>query len=501
MPPQATHLSGLPLLSGSVSRNRMSKNKLFSDISVSAVQAAVNQFSSVLIFFIISARIDKPALGNLNWMIAMLLIIFSLLGFGFEHITVRKIATGEAPRAVLQTYLLHVFLCGIFCAVLILLFQPVVPLLREQGRLFIWLAAAQFFSFVCTPFRQIINGMERYRLLFIMSSFANLIKVPALLVVSFAGDLSVEAIVKIYFLASLAELLLSLYIYLKFLRLPMPVIVDWKRYTASVKEALPVFGVIVLSTAIARMDWVLLGLMSTAAVVADYSVANRVFELATLPLLALAPVLFPKIVRSFEHTRDMHRAPANGQLKILIRIEIIIAVFIVMVANLCWEDMINLFTDRKYGTSGKMIFLVMSFAMPLLYLTNIFWSVLFARKRMRAIFFVFLLTFTVNIIADCIAIPLFGPVGAAAGYVLALLVQAIVYFRITDIDNAVKRQVFLLLPVALIACGAGWLAVYLADLLALRMMIACAGYILLLIITGILTPEHWRATRTLISSS
>jgi O-antigen/teichoic acid export membrane protein len=477
----------------------MSKNKLFSDISISAVQVAFNQLSSILIFFIVSTHIGKPELGLLNWMIATLLIIFSVLGFGFEHITVRKIATGEDPKRVLQTYLFHVLLCGIFCGILVLLLRPAVPLLREKGNWFLWLLAGQFVSFVSTPFRQIMNGMERYQLLFIMSSLANLVKVASLLIFLFLGNLSVELIVKIYFMASLAELFASLFIHIVFLRMPVTVSMHWQRYTKAIKETLPALGVIILSTALARMDWVLLGIMTTASVVADYSVANRVFELSTLPLLALAPVLFPKIARYLEYIQHEGRTDANSYLRILVRIEIIVAVFIAMMTNLCWEDTVNLFTGNKYGSSGRMIFLIMSFAMPLLYLNNIFWSVLFARKKMRTIFLVFLVTFLVNAVTDLITIPYFGATGAAAGYVLALVLQISMYFRVTELEAGVKRQMFLLVPVCIIAWIVGWFCYNFIDILPLRMLIACLGYFFLLIVTGILKPEHWQVTKRLLS--
>jgi O-antigen/teichoic acid export membrane protein len=476
----------------------MFKNKLFSDISISAVQVAFNQLGSILVFFIVSNHIDKEGLGLLNWMIATLLIIFSVLGFGFEHITVRKIATGEDPKRVLQTYLFHVLLCGIFCVALVLVLRPAVPLLREKQDWFLWLLAGQFFSFVSTPFRQVVNGMERYHLLFIMSSFSNLIKVVSLLVVSFMGTLSVALVVKIYFLASLAELFASLYIYIGFLRMPLTVSGNWLRYTAAIKETLPALGVIIFNTALARMDWVLLGIMTTASVVADYSVANRVFELSTLPLLALAPVLFPKIARYLQYIQHAGSTGANSYLRVLVRIEVIVAVFVAMVTNLCWEEAVNLFTGNTYGSSGRMIFLIMSFAMPLLYLNNIFWSVLFARKKMRIIFFVFLVTFLVNAAADYIVIPYFSAAGAAAGYVLALALQLCMYFRVTELEAGVRRQIFLLFPVSIIAWTVGWFSYHFIDILLLRICIACLGYFSLLIITGILTPEHWQVTRNLL---
>jgi O-antigen/teichoic acid export membrane protein len=203
--------------------------------------------------------------------------------------------------------------------------------------------------------------MEKYHLLFIMSSFANLVKVALLLVLSFMGDISVDTISKIYFLASLAELFVSLYIFTGYLRLPVTISLHWQRYTAAVKETLPALGVIILNTAIARMDWVLLGIMTTAAAIADYSVVNRVFELSTLPLLALAPVLFPKIARSLEYIGHADNTHSNSYLRVLVRMEIIIAVCIAMVANLCWEEVVNMLTANKYGTPGRVIFFVMSF--------------------------------------------------------------------------------------------------------------------------------------------
>ncbi len=473
------------------------KNKLLSDISVSTAQAILNQLSGIIVFFIISRYLDKASLGHINWALAVLMVVFSIIGFGLEHVAVKKAATGADLGQLLQSYLLHVLVTGMGFLVLAWIVEIKFPLLRQDGHLFLLLAISQCLSFFATPFRQIINGLEKFRSLFIMSSCANIIKAGLLLVLALLQQVSLSLIVEVYILASAAELTACVILYKVYHRLPFVAGYNWQQYTRFVKEALPQLGVTVFNTAVQRMDWILLGFLSTAVVVAEYSFTNKLFELATLPLLIIAPIIFPRIAKLFGSNDEKNPAEKINYLKVLVRIEIIVAVFVALVVNICWEHIIDPLTDNKYGAATREIMFVMSFAMPLVYINHIFWSILFSQGKMKILLFIFFSTFLTNMIADVLLIPVYGATGAALGFVLALLLQTTLYFLKTE-SAEIKKGLFHLLPVIICALIAGKTAGYLFSFFIWQLITATFIFCILLLISRQLKKSDWLLFRKMI---
>jgi O-antigen/teichoic acid export membrane protein len=477
----------------------MRRNKFLTDISISSVQAVLNQLSGIIVFFIISNYLTKASLGQINWALAVLMVVFAILGFGLEHVAVRKAATGTNPSLLLQVYLLHVLVAGGGFIALFLIMQFCFPVLRQNGQLFLLLSISQCLSFLATPFRQIVSGLEKFKALFIMSSAANLIKVLALLLMAFWKQVSLYSIIEVYLLASFAELLVCVFVYRVSLKMPIVPGYSRQQYASFIKEALPQLGVTIFNTALARMDWILLGLLSTSVMVAEYSFTNKLFELSTLPLLIVAPIIFPRIAKMFANKNEATTPWKMDYLKTLVRIEMVVAAGVALAVNICWKDIIDPMTDNKYGASTREIIFVMSFAMPIVYLNNIFWSILFAEEKMKVLFRIFFYTFLVNVVADFILIPLLQAKGAALGFVLALAIQVVFYFRETHVE-AVRRAVIHLLPVAVSALVAGFVSVYLFDFFVWQLIAAGIGYFLLLGILGQLGKADWQMVKKMMTA-
>lgn len=475
----------------------ITRNKLLSDISISTAQAILNQLSGIIVFFIISRYLDKSSLGHINWALAVLMVVFSVLGFGLEHVAVQKAATGSNPGLLLQSYLLHVVVTGIGFLGLAWIAETKIPYLRQNGHLFLLLAISQCLSFFATPFRQIVNGLEKFRALFIMSSGANISKVLLLLVLVFIQQVSLNLIVTVYVLAAFAELTACVIIYKVQLGLPMVPGYNRQRYAAFVKEALPQLGITVFNTAVQRMDWILLGLLSTAVMVAEYSFTNKLFELFLLPLLIIAPVIFPKIAKLFADHSGIAYVLKMDYLKVLLRLEMVVAVLVALVVNTCWKDIIDPLTDNKYGASTRQIIFVMSFAMPLVYINNIFWSILFSQQKMKALLWIFLATFLVNMAADILLIPYYRAAGAALGFVLALCMQTGLYFRKITLPE-IRKAFFHLLPILISALIAGFASQYLFDFFLWQLMAAVTVYFFLLWIGRQLGYTDWLLVKKII---
>jgi O-antigen/teichoic acid export membrane protein len=477
----------------------MFRNRFLTDVSISTAQVILNQLTGIVVFFIITGYLDKASLGHINWAMALLTVVLSILGFGLEHIAVRKAATGEDIGSLLQSYLAHAIIATAGLLLLVWLAGFRFVWMRNEGNFFFWLTLAQCIGFIAIPFRHIANGLEKFRAFFLMSSASNMVKLVLLLVLAVFYKPGLRVIVFVYLFASIAELVVCVFIYRIKLALPLRVGFSRRHYLLLVKEALPQLGITVFNTAMARMDWILLGRLSTSVMVADYSVTNKIFELSTLPLLVIAPVIFPKISRMFSANVQGDLSLRVDYLKMLLKLEIIVAVYIAMAINLCWKDVLDTLTANKYGASTVNIIFIMSFAMPLLYINHIFWSILFAQQRMRQLLLVFLFSFLVNFLADLLLIPVFQANGAALGYLLALLTQSLMYSWFVQI-NAVRRSALQLIPIMLGALACGLLSDILFDFFVWKLVFATTGFLLLLALTGQLRYTHWQQAKQILAT-
>src|ERR1700753_1526142 len=96
------------------------KRKLIHDISINSFQVIVNQLCGLGIFYVLSISLTKNIFGELNWSLAVLLTAFSILSFGIDQASIKKIASGNNASEVLSTYVSHVLLAGFFFYALLL---------------------------------------------------------------------------------------------------------------------------------------------------------------------------------------------------------------------------------------------------------------------------------------------------------------------------------------------------------------------------------------------
>jgi O-antigen/teichoic acid export membrane protein len=76
--------------------------------------------------------------------------------------------------------------------------------------------------------------------------------------------------------------------------------------------------------------------------------------------------------------------------------------------------------------------------MPFLYANNLLWTIAFAKGYLKKIFYIFLITFLINVIGDVILIPLYHGEGAALAYLIAISIQFILFWIQTDVTKLKK---------------------------------------------------------------
>ncbi len=440
----------------------------------------ISQLSGAVIFYLLFNWLDKPVIGAISWSLSVLMIFFTILGFGLDQLAVKQVATGVGARSIFSSYLCHVLITGLTTLFMVLLLRFTLFRVNNTFPLFLWLAVSQCLLYFSSPFKQLANGKERFVALMFMSTTANMVRVIGLILLITIHALSINLVLFLYAFSSLLELLVCLFYYVRHAGDGFRVSCSMKRYRRMIKKAMPQMGIVVCNVLLSRMDWVLLGLISSATVVAEYGFAYKFFELSTLPLLIAGPLLLPWIAKMFRAGTPVNTNAQNNSLLIsIIRMELSVAVFITLMVNIGWEPVIGWITAGKYGNSNATITFILSLAAPLLYANNILWSVSFSQGRLRSIFSIFLITCLANLVADLVLIPFYQGTGAAIGFLLATTIQFSLYLHRSSLQQTTKIISHLLL--LLLAAYITWfVAIHAFQNAWMQLITACFGYIVLL---------------------
>jgi O-antigen/teichoic acid export membrane protein len=273
------------------------------------------------------------------------------------------------------------------------------------------------------------------------------------------------------------ELAFSIYLFNRYIRIPIAPRWNKVEYVQLLHQSLPQVGVVLITSALARFDWLFIGFMVSAVKLAEYSFAYKVFEISTLPLLAVAPLLIPRFTKLFKKENY-----SEGNLKLIIRIEMIIAAFTGLLLNMCWNPIIDLLTAGKYGAVNTKTIFILSLCLPLLYFMNFLWTIYFVQNRMKMILYIFLVTFGVNIIGDLLLIPFFKNEGAAIAFLASCLIQAAL-FAIKNKIGELNEALFTLAACAFCALISGFLAKTLFQNPWVALFISVVFYLSTLVLT------------------
>jgi O-antigen/teichoic acid export membrane protein len=465
------------------------RNNFFHNVRSSAAQFIINQASGLLLFFLLSRSLLKSDFGELNWTLAVYLTIFNILPFGLDQVTVQKIASGKQGKDLPALYLLHVTCTGILLYGIIGLLYLLFPSFFSQHFLLLLLGGSKLLLFFSTPFKQIMAGKEKFNLLAGMSIVSNLAKIFLVGVLSLYGDLQIRQVAFIFIGSDALELIASVAIYRYFVKPGRGTTITFAAYRSLLKECLPQAGVAVFSSALARLDWILIGIFLTMSRLGEYSFAYKVFEMATLPLLVIAPLLVPLFSR---YQSQGNLSTMHTKIYLLLKSEFVIACLTALLLNVLWIPVIDGLTQGQYGRSNSQTIFLLSLCIPLLYLNNFLWSLHFAAGRQRMILRIFVFTFMLNLLLDWLLIPRLQNSGAALAFMLSILFQTICYSL--PLGKQILPGWYSMLLCAASSLAAGWMATTLFVSAWAALVVSVSAYMLLLVGAQQLRFREWRNT-------
>jgi O-antigen/teichoic acid export membrane protein len=454
------------------------KSTLIQNLSANTFQLVLNQLLGVGIFFLLSTSLNKTDFGLLNLTLAILLALFNILSVGMDQLIVKKVAAGEHRQQMLSIYVFHVLFAAVLFCVMMIAGWLILPT-GAVYNLILFIGIGKLVMFFSTPFKQVTSGLEQFKLLAYMLLVSNLARFVGLIILLALHSMSWPYLVGVFVVGDAMELLVSIFL---FKRANGTITIKWYKedYLKLFREALPQSGVVIITAALARLDWIFIGVFLSEAKLAEYSFAYKIFEMATLPLVAIAPLLIPRFTKLFKQKNI-----DTSALRLLLKAECIIAAFIALLLNICWAPVIDAFTAGKYGAINNKTILILSLCMPLLYLQNFFWTIYFAQGRLKMILHSFIITLVVNISADVILIPLYHNEGAALGFLISCSAQVIFFLqknKIPQLTNSWQP----LIVCTLCAFGGGCVAKFLFPDIWIALPVSVVLYLISLIITGTL---------------
>lgn len=454
------------------------KDRPIRSFFTSGFQALSIQLFGGIFFYLLSIGISKHEFGVLNWSTAISLLITTILGFGLEQVVVRRIALDKTSNWAASAYFLHAFLGSLISFVLMIgiLFAYDCP--RVTLKMLPWIFATQCFIFMATPFRQFLNAKEKFAPYGVISLVSNLIKIGIVLYLTPLYKLNLEVVIRVLIITSFAELVI-LFFYVRW-KFDLGLSFRMSAYKKLLKESSAQYMAVLFDSSLSRIDWILLGLISAQMALADYSFAYRAYEMMRLPIMIIGPVILPRFARMLAAGAHVSYEKRN-EIQQFLKMEVVFAACIILVLNILWIPVVDAFTDGKYGISNQWIFMLLSLCLPFHFAINLFWTLIFSAKKYRYITIATIITASGNLILNLALIPFLGGVGAAVAYLVATVIQALVYCYFLR-RKVMKCSLYPTLIIIGIATVAYLPAVMLAKAVFLQLAIALAIFVFLTVV-------------------
>lgn len=455
----------------------MESKKFVKDISASTIQVAITQIANLLIFYLISKYISKEEFGFYNWSMALISTIITVFSLGMDLVYVKRVASGQKPETTISIHFFHTILTSVFLIIVAgICCTFFFPNLQFKD-LFLLIVINQCLFTVGNSVKLCLNGYERFNKLAIIAIITSLTRVAFVITLLLTQYFTINLIVIAFITSYLIEFSISYIIAGKTLKYYIKPKVEPKEYKLLIRESLPQLGTVLFDSALARIDWILMGIIATAVKTAEYSFAYKMFEVSKIPYLVIAPILLTRFSKLFSNKQAID-GEAKNNIDSLFKTEMFIAVLAPMLVILIWTDFFDLITDQKYGAVNQITYTILAICIPLHYTTNFLWTMAFAQGQLKTIFIITVISSCLNILLNVLLIKSHGAEGAAMAFLISTVFQVILYYRLT-ISSKYKLNIFILLINILIGASIVLSIYWLPIHYILKALIALGTFIIL----------------------
>ena len=392
------------------------------------MQAIAVQVLGSVFFYFISVYLSKESFGLISWVNAVSIFLTTFLGFGLEQVVVRRIAASERSDWAASAFFTHTVAGFVITMAVLVLLSSIVKTHNDIYNVLPWFFAAQGLLLMGTPLKQSLNAKEKFTPYAVIAVISNIAKIVTVLILHQSNTLSINTVM-ITLISAAGFELVCLLIYTD-AKTSFSFKFHMKAYGKLLKEASAPYISVIFDISLSRMDWILLGIMTSNVILADYSFAYRAYELARLPMLIIAPIILPRMARMMANKAK----PGTLQqfyINSFSTVELFFAVLIPLCLNILWVPIVGLITNGKYGETNATQFLVLSVCIPLQFI-NLLWSISFGAKKYKSVTTITIVCAATNIVLNLLLIPKFNGLGAAIAFLTTTLLQGYLYYRLVS---------------------------------------------------------------------
>jgi O-antigen/teichoic acid export membrane protein len=414
---------------------------ILSFFSANALQIGFSQLGGLFLFWLSSKELSKEDFGDFSWYFAVYGTIFSVFSFGLDFIVIKRISAKNDINAVRAQFMQTIIVSCI--ALLPVLFIIYSKLFSTEFKSTLFILVAFQFTYLSMPFKNALTGKELFKKSAQPVIIANLIKIGLVFYLYAMQAITLVNVSLLLAICNFIELLFYLLnAYSIFDKKVFDLKINFNFYRELIRESLPQLGVIIFDSAFARIDWILLGLLSvtSAAVnIAEYSVAYKIFELSRLPLLILAPILFTRLSKLFHSPQNITKEIESG-IHSFFKLELFVGMIIPLILNIVWVPVMLFFTSNKYGVENQLIYFLLSLTLPIIYMINFLWAIAFTQGQLKLTMILSVINSCLNILLNVLLIPKYGQTGAALSFLICNVVMLPLYLYFVN-------QTFLKFPI------------------------------------------------------
>lgn len=458
-----------------------SKSNFLKDISANTLQTVITQLFGLLIFYVTSKYLPKNDFGEFNWSIAVGFTAISVASLGLDLVLVKRIASNLNVLEVSGIHFFHTIIVGLVLGFIALLLQTLVPAFHNSHPFFLGVFVNILIINIANSFKLTLNGLDAYKYLAIIAFCSNAFKFTLIVVLFLLSHFSITNIILVYLATSVLEFFCGYFLLRKRLSMGIKPLYRITEYKAFVMESLPQLGVVIFDSALSRMDVILLGILSTATITAEYSFVYKVYELSKLPILIIGPILLTRFSRLF--ASNLPISPLNqSNIRYLVKLELFLIMFIPIVLISTWSPLVDYFTNNKYGQVNEVNYWLLALCVPLVGIVNFLWTLGFVQGQLKTIMYITFVVSLLNVLFNLVLIPSFGSFGSAMAFLACSLIQVMLYMRYIN-QNQLRFYVKDGLALFLTAFTAVITAKLLTNNIIFTALASVAGYVGLTILT------------------
>lgn len=411
--------------------NSIKNKKILTDISGSTVQVIATQFFGLLIFYFVSKYLSKQDFGEYNWSIALGFTILSIASLGLDLVYVKRIASGYDVVQTTGIHFFHSIVVSLLFLAIVFLSLKLFSDFKSNHPFFLIIFLNICLINIANSFKLGLNGLDSYNKLAFIAVFTNLLKIIFLIFLYVNNHFYISEIIYFFILSSVFEMILGYFFLSKLIKIKIKPLYRLKEYKGFIIESLPQLGVVIFDSALSRIDVILLGILTTSIVTAEYSFVYKVYELSKLPILIIGPILLTRFSKIFNKKEELSESKKN-EISFLFKIELAIVMIIPIFLISIWSPVVDYFTNNKYGEINEVNYWILSACVPLVCIVNFLWTLGFVQGQLKKIMYITLVVSLINIFLNLILIHFYGGLGSAISFLISTLIQVLLYYKLIN---------------------------------------------------------------------